>query len=997
MPSGGGPRPLPALPPPARLVDTRARQSTIGSATPPRSQIPQSRVLSSSPTSSFRYPVPRIPGFENLVDDETDSDDELLLPGAASHPGANISRSATSPTLSPQRQRVDEGIAGSSSSSTPSVRVDGTGNPRHATFTEAAHGGPLDATTTDDSDLTAAARRAEVRRLTHKMMLAELRKEEEQRAQVPRQYKRSIMSTISEDPSDAAGLSDGGLFCNSAETAGGGEERHRAQPAVAGSGQPSKKPTSSGANAQKNMPRTARPISAFMPLAGFLGLQTSCKAEPLQDVEFRGRVRSARPWIIKAWKRSSLAATEPRQAVIESGGLPPQEPVPSTELASVKKDEISTGSRKENGAVLGTTKPNTSNAKETQQQLTPLASALQPENIDPNRAHGQSKSLSSTDTDGSIHEAREAHVVALGRPRLSSNNGRSGGNTAYDDDPDLPHSSNKNHNVSCLLQVAADHGTKHVRGPSRASEASRISSLVLPPPLVTKDFEESKDAHVLRRQSDGNTAPPAAHTPAIKCGGVASKNRPQTLPSRKGFIQLQFSSLGRLNPISGSKTSKAESRTLPLVVDGESKPKSASSEKIGNPTHRIAPESTPRRQRICRTPLDSHFKEDIRPSNRGCDGTRLFKGPSIDAYHFPETWWRIAAETSEAQFCDTPLGDGITERNQGAYFGANESRSVLPGNWLSDGGDNSNRESIQQTKPFYRGIGGTFKYGMSKIIPTRRSLAISRPAICISPPVSSGRGHIAHTVSKNPEGHEERPQETLSPAVKAEVIRSRPGSQRKKSLLETGAVRQKSHKQGANTETPSPTFSRQSQDTIEGIESIFGELVNVGENQERTSLAQNQQYQKKHDSDFQSQEKPSAPLTAPSTPVTQAYAKIQAYLVKERLENRGGGIDEHLATTVGGSTARGASPFQNLQEAQSKPADACSIKSDTTPVKRPFDKASSPSKYMTWNGPTKAQPPLMESTLEFGTELEKILRSGGEESNLSALTSQTLDQSLRYD
>ncbi|CAK7208519.1 hypothetical protein SEUCBS140593_000200 [Sporothrix eucalyptigena] len=197
---------MPAAPRPARLPRLGAGGSPIPPSTPPRA--PHMHDGASSPRqSSMRCPIPKIPDFEGLAESETDSDDELLQLARLRAAGNIVTASPVPSTPISSAAGAAEGTSLSPLSSLISRigNIGRTSPSRPANICRTSEA----ACSTDD--LAAAAHRAEVRRLMHKMMQDDLQSEQQQQQQLllqhtPRTYKRSSMSTIKEDPGDVSGV-----------------------------------------------------------------------------------------------------------------------------------------------------------------------------------------------------------------------------------------------------------------------------------------------------------------------------------------------------------------------------------------------------------------------------------------------------------------------------------------------------------------------------------------------------------------------------------------------------------------------------------------------------------------------------------------------------------------------------------------------------------------------------------------------------------------------
>ncbi|CAK7242717.1 MAG: hypothetical protein STHCBS139747_004215 [Sporothrix thermara] len=204
---------MPVAPRPARLPRLVAEDPEDLPVVPPRTppRLPHMHDCAISPRQpSVHCPIPDIPDFQGLAENESDSDDELfqfarmraaasgtIAPGSPvpSMPASSTAGVAdgTTTSLSPLSSLISRiGSIGRTSPSRPPLPCR---SPEAACSTE---------------DLAAAAHRAEVRRLMHKMMQDELQSEQQrqhkmQQMHPPRTYKRSSMSTIKEDPADVSG------------------------------------------------------------------------------------------------------------------------------------------------------------------------------------------------------------------------------------------------------------------------------------------------------------------------------------------------------------------------------------------------------------------------------------------------------------------------------------------------------------------------------------------------------------------------------------------------------------------------------------------------------------------------------------------------------------------------------------------------------------------------------------------------------------------------
>ncbi|CAK7236936.1 hypothetical protein SCUCBS95973_009777, partial [Sporothrix curviconia] len=197
---------MPAAPRPARLPRRGLEGSPILPRTPPRGLRMHDGASSPRPPS-VHYPIPRIPDFEGLAENESDSDDELFQLARLRAAAGTIV--PASPVLSTPARSSAGGTDGTGLSPLSSL-INRIGNIGRTSPTRPPHPCPTPEAACSTEDLAAAAHRAEVRRLMLKMMQDELQSEQQRQQQLqqmhpPRTYKRSSMSTIKEDPGDVSG------------------------------------------------------------------------------------------------------------------------------------------------------------------------------------------------------------------------------------------------------------------------------------------------------------------------------------------------------------------------------------------------------------------------------------------------------------------------------------------------------------------------------------------------------------------------------------------------------------------------------------------------------------------------------------------------------------------------------------------------------------------------------------------------------------------------
>lgn len=526
---------LPAAPRPAKLARPGAPETlpVPPSTPPPRAPRLHDAAATVSPRQgSVHCPIPKIPDFEGLADNETDSDDELLSRARTRAAGATANPVPSTPV---SLTASGAGGADSTGMSPLSSLISRIGSIGRASPTRPINQSRVPDSTCGTDDLAAAARRAEVRRLTQKMIQEELQSEQMQQPQYQQQqymshtYKRSSMSTIKEDPADVSGHNM--------------SHPHNIVAAMDGSGHRSALDyTFVGSREDLSVPFTmvnkGKDKSAYLlpkpptlppsvssrhsaPQVGKVGLP--------QELGPRGRARggvqSKGP---KDWMWTSFATdpsarrplpdgASPFAPVSVSVSVPAGEPAKAT-TETAAKAVFSSSHKAEPGQSSLRVEQVAANCHVQKDKKDEQQNAV--------AAHTQaaSESLSSMDEDGSIHEARKARVVVSGQLRSSSNQLRS-----VDDivETSKAETARITQRASSPLPAAV---TKVKKSHRKTSESSHISSLDLPPPLV--DVLSGTDETAIAQ------AEPVEST-------ETSEIDSQSLPARNGFKRLPFLSLDR--------------------------------------------------------------------------------------------------------------------------------------------------------------------------------------------------------------------------------------------------------------------------------------------------------------------------------------------------------------------------------------------------------------------------------------------------------------------
>jgi hypothetical protein len=192
------------------------------------------------------------------------------------------------------------------------------------------------------------------------------------------------------------------------------------------------------------------------------------------------------------------------------------------------------------------------------------------------------------------------------------------------------------------------------------------------------------------------------------------------------------------------------------------------------------------------------------------------------------------------------------------------------------------------------------------------------------------------------------------------------------------------------------------EDVIQDVDSIFGVLDDMESNQLTVPTTPMQPIQSKADDNSALLESDIAsPETIPATPIANAYAEVQEYISAilpgtlarrlgvQQLQNS----PSSSYTSHQGSDAVCVTTPENVQVTAHKSLDSISVKSDSAPAKKVREVDTASTKYMTWNGRTMPNAPLLKSTAQFSAELENIFQ--GRKENRKAFQGHPLQPTLK--
>ncbi|KAL1896825.1 hypothetical protein Sste5346_004458 [Sporothrix stenoceras] len=1024
---------LPAAPRPAKLARPGASDTALSSVPPstppPRSSRQRGVTAAESPRQgSGRCPIPKIPDFEGLADSETDSDDELLSHARMRAAGLSASPVPSTPVkLSPGGGVGGNDGTGMSPLTSLISRIGIIG--RSSPVRPVTQGRTPESSCSTD-DLVAAARRAQVRRLTQKMIQEELQSEQLQQQQkshhhqpqqyISRSYKRSSMSTIKEDPADIS-AHDLGHPYNTVSIMDGSSYRTSLEYTFTQSREDLSVPSSlyskgkeAGTYLLPKPPMLSPSVSSRHSAA------QAGKASLPQGIAVRGR------------PRGGVQGKGPKNSIWASFATDPSARRPLPESASPFAHSATSAPKQAAKTTTGVaTKTVSSSIHEAEPQsslrVKHFASNGQMQGDRKNEkqgtvAHSQSQavsdSLSSVDEDGSIHEARKARVVVSGQLRSSSNR--------LDNIVDVVTTADNAgapQRTSSPLVTAVTKFKKSSR--RKTSESSHISSLDLPPPLV----------NILL--GSGDTA--NADTQPTCIAGTDNTATPGP-PSHNGLKRLPFLSLDRFGfglrkssntDLPAQKSASAEESKLSAslrntvsgsvaslgvqldgqIMDGSGRnDRDSESDKsqyhsMTSATLKVWAEDSP--------PTQSELKSGVYGSSQAAaratttdieimaeEWHQQIQRLDRNSPYLSDSWWS-EPKWQEPEPKEAPSGheavDPIPTTKATEKDLPNEKEVVSPLSPIkSENTVVHNEAPSPEPEPSYSrvfssGIEKAIRAGFKKVMYRKQA---STPSLAAAAAVPAA---AASSRSLNPQ-----PSTTAShsKASSLNVEKGTPASRAAAPVLE-------SRPQETASESPQ-TPRHKDDDLIQDIDSIFGVLVNMESNQRSTPVTPVRSQQNKVDKGsalLESENEVVSPQTVPSTPIANAYAEVRAYIsavLPGTPARRVGVQDLHNspispyqeAASHQGSDAVCATTQANVKVASHKSLDSMSVKSDSVPVKKAAEADNSSNKYMTWNGSTvpKATVPVLKSTTQFSTDLENIFL--GKKENRKAFQDHTLQPAV---
>ncbi|EFX05764.1 c6 zinc finger domain containing protein [Grosmannia clavigera kw1407] len=937
-PAAASPTRAPRLPAPHLLAESSAPiLSDFHSCADPRQSRPA-------------YLIPKIPGLEGLVDNDTDSDDgvpHMTSAGTVStSAGPAISRSACN------------SIKGSASSPLSLLKTHMEAL-RHFPSSESTRSRAL-SVASDEDDFAAMARRAEVRRIAHKMIQEELQKE--QHPPPTHSHRRVAMSTIREDPSDVAS-SYGGPSRNAKNSCNRATQRDGQHVVIEN--------TSFGcSHIQADFLQKADGGTPLFPeetnLPRTFQLKSRSRISLPRGFRIRSRIRGAVGE--KRWGKATLVTVRSRQssevaALDEETAVSPLQPVDQiSESLGVTRKRPSIGCEScfvslLGGASLDDSRKNTTVSSDQRAigNANGTFSTVHVENTrtacpehKPTSRHVSyvSESLGSYDEDGSIHEAHEAHIVAASKP--SSPTLCICGSCGKGQQPML--SDGPESRSSCHLCTAASTHIQNGEHRSGPSVASHISTLNLPSPVV--ELNSIVDGgRSLKSRKDSQSWTTCRDFPPLNVSDDDSKSFSEAISRRRstGF-PFQFRSLSRKWP-----RQLCYCNTLKLTPNSG----------LGG----------------SKALKDIELDEDLQPTAP----SGHMRSRSVDTRGFPESWWNavpdMPTEPKHATGANTSSPDGVLEAQPLSVNTLDKADIIVASEKsVNEQGGLMFLSSRVMSASFEK----VFKMGLNKIMPRRQSVSVTQTQDD-SVPTYSSQKLDAHV----PDGVLQPHFNVMDESVDTLPVKLPPPGP------ETELPRIERRLSEASMST---CPNRSQEDMISDIDSVFGVLISADNSQDKgrqTPVNVNMGVVA---------DKSWPPLTAPSTPVSNAYAEVRAYIITNFSENTAMAATKRIAKSSGGSES--CEPDTNQQSGKSSVdtapvpepkairGDAISIKSDSAHVVKKPGTSLASSKYMTWNCPTRVPQEPMRSTLEFGLELERVL--SGEKENMELFAGRAKFPIIKY-
>ncbi|KIH94349.1 hypothetical protein SPBR_05538 [Sporothrix brasiliensis 5110] len=1069
---------LPAAPRPAKLARPVLSETTfpVPPSTPPPPRASSRLHAALSPRrGAGRCPIPKIPDFEGLADSETDSDDELLSHARMRAAGLGATPVPSTP-VNLGSGGASGGVGGSDGAGMSPLTslISRIGIIGRTPPARTANQGRTPESSCSTDDLIAAARRAEVRRLTQKMIQEELQNEQQQQQQFlylqqqrqqrqqyqkfqqqyyhqaqphqPRTYKRSSMSTIKEDPADISSLDlthprntvavmDGSGYRTSLEFVfTQSRDDLSVPPALSNKGK------ESDTYLLPKPPMLPPSVSSkhFASQAGKAGLPEG-PGERIQD-HGGGNLGKEFGDFISASFATDPSARRPlpegalsfvptsTQATVAAGvttGTTGKTVASSTHVAEPGQKSLRVKHVASNG---GPAQKNSKDKIKGQQDDADISETAQ----------AVSDSLSSMDEDGSIHEARKARIVVSGRARNTSNYIGSTDDAVEKAEADTFIATHKD---SPLLTAVA----RFRKSRRKTSESSYVSTLDLPPPLVN-DLSNSNNSAAAQAETiaSNDGAQQASELSCIEqipqsksvasvdktvAASVASsgaqfdsQRKENTNHDDKDSISTksQYHSMSGASLKNGVKEKPASQSEPASMMYGSSRASARATstdiDKMAKEWHRQlqnldhnsplrsgATATTQRRSMSDTYPLShqqSGFRDlpppasimgpwsDNQAHNTGGKPGIRRQASSLHAQQLSDSWW---AEPSWKEGLENNKAtDPVKTTGQGAVLPPSKEDSVtLPREAVGNDVQPPEPEP-SYSRVFSSGIEKAILAGIKKVMYRKQ---MSTPSLTTLTPAAA--------VSSRSLGPERATATTHSKASSLKLERSTPESRAMGTSEEKIAT-------SAASETP----GLKDEVVIQGIDSIFGVLVDMESNQRTipTTPVKPKQVNNADGCAALPESDIASPETVPSTPIANAYAEMRAYISAvlpstpapkfEDLELHNSPCSSHQeyqeyqeTASHQSSDAVHAVAQANAQVTTQKSADSMSVKSDSAPVKKvaEFDTASA--KYMTWSGHTKPKTPLLTRTVQSGDDLETIFQ--GRKENRKSFQGRTLQPALK--
>ncbi|EPE05310.1 c6 zinc finger domain containing protein [Ophiostoma piceae UAMH 11346] len=1010
---------LPAAPPPAKLAPRRAvvdDHLPTRPCTPPPSSTAHPPILpaeggSSPQHSPSRFPIPRIPDFEGLVDSGTDSDDELFQLSRVKASSSTVFPAGGSPGPSTPKKSSTAGSASGSVTDSSSLsplsslmnRIGsiGRGSPTQAT----SHCEQTPEAAKSSDNLAVAAHRAEVRRLTHKRMQEELHKNRHPYSS--HSYKRSTMSTIKEDATDTSPRGIAAMQQKALSASlGNSPSRRCTEYNVVKSTEDLSMPSVVDRKLKKkgsislSLEPNSSASSLVLPRA--FALQGNARIKLPQGLEVRGRSRNSRSRSLRDWVWSSFAANQPQ------GGAPVGQELPPTEVSAVSDSQD--GPSKASYATDGKGKMGGLGDLGFRHATPSDGICTKPARVAAQRTGTKEmsettpESLSSLDEDASIHEACKARVVTSGRLSASSVHPLSSDSAVWNT---IGADSRQHVNLAPI----ARHGQE-------SSGASRISTLNLPSPCLEPALASGGESRQILRRTRGSSS----HDDSIQL----------SLPSRYFDYAAALEAADAESAYEGSAChsgqAQAGSMSNPQSLVGDMEKMSEgwhqqiSQIQRGSP---VKPVSFPE-MRLSQTwpsamQLPSIRKDQSNGSQdpfranesifevaenpaRAVDGSLVTHGArrrshparhtmALDTRDMDTAWWQDHGNNptscDEISFLDRSAKSKLSQEAGSLVQG--EVIDIVPESATEPHAERK-AEPYALQKPSSSGFENVIRARLKKVLLRKQE---SVAADSLTPP--PGQLSLVDTSTCGQET--EKPLENQS--TMAEASRSKDDtvlilrddisemaaeqseitSQQDADFPNTPVSRLEPTSQlGPQTAQEKRLTGSPDEGTIKDVDSIFGAWVRIDNSQDTVPATPVKKGENKADGITTPKHGPKPDYSVPSTPVATAYAEVRAYIAdafaSPRVSKTVQGVHQESPSSsykdaVSSHDTAATHPVSNA--IQPVPDNAFPLRSDLALPKLPLDADAPSAKFNTWSGrvnPTK--PRLMRSTVQFSTELESI-------------------------